>query len=270
MKNQSIRWLSLVVLSASWSLSNQASASFHLWDIVEAFSSADGSVQFIEMFTTSNGQNLAKTNSGRIFSNTNSFSFPTDLPSGTFNKTFLVGTTSYDSLAQTDVNVPLPDYVVVDSFFSTAGDTLALEWLTTIVFNTLTFTAGQLPIDGTNSLNRAFGTSTLFSATNSPTNFAGDTGTVTIVSFSANFDGDNDVDGEDFLIWQRGAGGPGGFSEGDANLNGNVDGDDLAIWEAQYGLPVPLSAILAVPEPQSVCLLLWGLLALCGRRRNAS
>ena len=267
MKNHSIRLLSLVVLSASWSLSNQASASFHVWDIVEAFSSADGTVQFIEMFTNSDGQQFANSTSGRIFSNANSFSFPTNLPSGTFNKTFLVGTTSYDSLAQTDVNVPLPNYVVVDNFFSTAGDMLKLEWLTTTVFNTLTFTADDLPIDGTNSLNRAFGMSTLFSATNSPTNFAQDTGTVTI---SANFDGDDDVDGEDFLIWQRFAGGPGGFSQGDANLNGIVDEDDLANWEAQYGLPIPLSAISAIPEPQSVCLLLWGLLALCGRCRNAS
>ena len=269
MKNHSIRWLSLVVFFASWSLSNQASASFHVWDIVEAFSSADGSVQFIEMFTSSNNQHLANTTMGRIFSNANSFSFPTDLPSGTTNKTFLVGTTSYEAIAQIDVNVPLPDYVVVDNFFSIAGDTLRLEWLTTNVFDTLAFTAGDLPIDGTNSLNHAFGdpTSNFSSTTNSPTNFAQDTGTVTI---SANFDGDDDVDGEDFLIWQRFAGGPGGFSQGDANLNGIVDEDDLANWEAQYGLPIPLSAISAIPEPQSVCLLLWGLLALSGRRRVAS
>ncbi len=269
MKNHSIRLLSLVVLFVSSSLSNQASATFHAWDIVEAFSSADGSVQFIEMFTSSNGQHLANTRMGGIFSNGDSFSFDTDLPSGTTNKSFLVGTTSYDSLAQIDVNVPLPDYVVVDNFFSIAGDRLDLKWFVSSVFDTIIFTSGDLPIDGTNSLNHAFGdfTNTFFSATNSPTNFAGDTGTVTI---SANFDGDDDVDGEDFLIWQRFAGGPGGFSQGDANLNGIVDEDDLANWEAQYGLPIPLSAISAIPEPQSVCLLLWGLLALCGRCRNAS
>ncbi len=83
---------------------------------------------------------------------------------------------------------------------------------------------------------------------------------------SANFDEDNDVDGEDFLIWQRFAGGAGGLSQGDANSDGNVDDDDLAIWETQYGLPVPLVGIAAVPEPQSVCLLICGLLAFCCRR----
>ncbi len=37
------------------------------------------------------------------------------------------------------------------------------------------------------------------------------------------------------MIWQRGAGGPGGFSEGDSNNNGTVDAVDLGIWETQYG-----------------------------------
>ena len=31
-------------------------ASFHLWDIVEIFSSADGTIQFIELSTTSSGE----------------------------------------------------------------------------------------------------------------------------------------------------------------------------------------------------------------------
>ena len=182
MKNHSIRRLSLVVLFVSSSLSNQASASFHRWDIVEVFSSADGSVQFIEMFTNSDGQQFANSTSGRIFSNANSFSFPTNLPAGTFNKTFLIGTTTYDFISHIDVNVPLLNYVVVDNFFSIAGDTLQLEWLETTVFDTLTFTADDLPTDGTNSLNHAFGdpTNTFFSATSSPTNFVQDTGTMTI------------------------------------------------------------------------------------------
>ena len=86
---------------------------------------------------------------------------------------------------------------------------------------------------------------------------------------SADFDEDNDVDGEDFLIWQRFAGGPGGLSQGDANGDGNVNDDDLAVWETQYSLPIPLSEISAVPEPQSICLLLWGLSAFCLRCRGA-
>ena len=49
------------------------------------------------------------------------------------------------------------------------------------------------------------------------------------------FDLDGDVDGRDFLIWQRGIGSPREYWEGDGDFDGDVDGDDLAIWQANYG-----------------------------------
>ena len=53
----------------------------------------------------------------------------------------------------------------------------------------------------------------------------------------ADFDGDNDVDGTDFLAWQRGFGTISGAtkSDGDANGDGAVNGVDLAIWNSAYG-----------------------------------
>jgi hypothetical protein len=51
----------------------------------------------------------------------------------------------------------------------------------------------------------------------------------------ADFDDDNDVDGFDFLTWQRGLAAGTSHAEGDANGDGTVDSDDLAIWEDQYG-----------------------------------
>jgi len=75
---------------------------------------------------------------------------------------------------------------------------------------------------------------------------------------NADFDGDVDVDGADFLIWQRGLGSVGQVdnSNGDADLSGTVDGADLAVWETQYGNPPPLAAASAiVPEPSSVVLI---------------
>ncbi|MEO2048381.1 MAG: hypothetical protein ABGX16_17655 [Pirellulales bacterium] len=80
----------------------------------------------------------------------------------------------------------------------------------------------------------------------------------------ADFDGDGDVDGFDFLIWQResGASGQSPFSPGDANGDGNINDVDLAIWHGQFGV-APLSAITsAVPEPMGLATMVLGLLSL--------
>lgn len=73
----------------------------------------------------------------------------------------------------------------------------------------------------------------------------------------ADFDGDNDVDGRDFLIWQRGYGldDQTDNSHGDANGDGEVNGLDLADWQAQYGMAT-LTSRAAVPEPGTCALVL--------------
>jgi CSLREA domain-containing protein len=55
--------------------------------------------------------------------------------------------------------------------------------------------------------------------------------------FNADFDGDGDIDGRDFLIWQRGYGRKSGAaqSDGDATVDGRVDGVDLVVWQGTYG-----------------------------------
>jgi len=79
----------------------------------------------------------------------------------------------------------------------------------------------------------------------------------------ADFNGDEVVDGSDFLIWQRGFGLEGQIdnSLGDANGDGSINGADLAIWEGQFGHGLPLLAAVAVPESQSVVLAMLALLA---------
>ncbi len=71
------------------------------------------------------------------------------------------------------------------------------------------------------------------------------------VSFGAglagDFDGDGDVDGNDFLRWQRSLGTTSGATpgQGDADGDGDVDGDDLAAWRANYGPAAAAAAALA-------------------------
>jgi hypothetical protein len=85
---------------------------------------------------------------------------------------------------------------------------------------------------------------------------------------NADFDDDGDIDGRDFLIWQRGFGltGQDDNSLGDADFSGTVDGEDLVIWQDQYGSVPPLVATVAVPEPGAILLLLPGVFAICTGR----
>lgn len=67
------------------------------------------------------------------------------------------------------------------------------------------------------------------------------------------YDDDGDVDGEDFLVWQRTFGNVGVSLAADGNADGVVDGDDLAIWQDTFGQvaqsPFASAMAYAVPEP---------------------
>ena len=82
---------------------------------------------------------------------------------------------------------------------------------------------------------------------------------------NADFDGDGDVDGADFLAWQAGFGitGTATLADGDANGDGDVNAGDLAIWQSQFGtLPGNALSSAAVPEPSACVAGLVGLLAI--------
>ncbi len=71
-----------------------------------------------------------------------------------------------------------------------------------------------------------------------------DIGAVELQSL-ADFDHDSDVDGSDFLAWQRGFGtiAPNATkADGDADNDQDVDAVDLAIWQSQYGLGAAAAA----------------------------
>jgi hypothetical protein len=68
---------------------------------------------------------------------------------------------------------------------------------------------------------------------------------------------DQDVDGADFLAWQRGRGADSGWALGDFNGDDIVDATDLATWNGNHGFAAPAAAISGVPEPSSLILLLF-------------
>jgi hypothetical protein len=80
----------------------------------------------------------------------------------------------------------------------------------------------------------------------------------------ADFDGDGDVDGGDFLTWQRGLGLSGAAATNAAgNANGDtvINGADLAIWKTQFG-PAAVAAVGSVPEPTAAGMSALALLGL--------
>jgi uncharacterized repeat protein (TIGR01451 family) len=146
-------------------------ASFHLWDINEIFSCADGSIQFIEMVTQDSNQQflaghvLQATNSGG--SQVHSFIFPSDAPGDSADKSLLIATAGFGSLP----GGVTPDFVIPSNFLFKEDGSISL-----IEADTLTYSAGQLPLDGVKSLIKPGGV--ISSSINSPKNFAGDPGSI--------------------------------------------------------------------------------------------
>ena len=93
----------------------------------------------------------------------------------------------------------------------------------------------------------------------SSTNYIIDRITYSAVNpLAGDFDADGDVDGHDFLKWQRGES-PNPLSE-----------TDLVNWQASYGNPNPLvAASLAVPEPTAGILMLTAAIGMLLRRRKS-
>ena len=140
-----------------------AHAVFHLWTIDEIYSNADGTVQFLELRSLTGGQQfvgqhqLTSSSGGQ----TRTFTFPSDLPGDSGNRRMLIGTQGFAALG-----VVAPDYVVPNGFFFQGGGTV--NFAGADIWN-----HGALPTNGTLSLLRDGST-----ATNSPRNFMGQTGTI--------------------------------------------------------------------------------------------
>jgi len=174
------RWLTRALpLPALLALALPARADNHNWEIAEVFSSADGTVQFIELFNPDKDeQNLTgmtlTTASGSFFS------FPSNLPSSaTENKRVLIATAAFAAIP----GMPTPNYTIPSGFLRRTGDTLTYNSTP----DSLVF--GALPVDGVTSLNGSGA-----QGVNSPTNFAGASGSLVLATATVrNGSGINDL-----------------------------------------------------------------------------
>jgi hypothetical protein len=152
-----------------------AYAEFHLFQIEQLFSNADGSVQFVVMheFTGSNGENFWANNSFvsmHAGTPNKTFTFPSNLPSaGTANKRVLIATQGFAALG-----IVTPDYIVPNGFLPTNGGTVNYAGVDSVTF-------AALPTDGVTAITR---NSTMIP--NVATNFAGQSASVTAVAPPAN------------------------------------------------------------------------------------
>jgi hypothetical protein len=143
----------------------------HLWRVKEVFSNADGTIQFIELATCCGSTGEIFTQSKVISSNAHNFPLPSNLTGSTLNKHILLATSGFAALP----GAPTPDHIIPNNFFSTTADVISFD-----IYDTLVFSAGQLPTNGLSSLNKDPNddTDTTFTATNSPTNFGDTSGSV--------------------------------------------------------------------------------------------
>jgi Ca2+-binding RTX toxin-like protein len=144
----------------------ESELTFHLYDINELYSNADGSVQFIEL--TIGGFNGESFWGGHTITVTqgatvNSFTFPSDLPNTqTANRPVLIATQAF-----ADLGIVTPNFIVPAGFLFTNGGTVNFAGADIVSYT-------SLPTDGTLSINR-----TGVTAVNSPTNFDLVTGSIT-------------------------------------------------------------------------------------------
>jgi hypothetical protein len=150
-----------------------ASARFHLWQITEVYSNANGSVQFVEAEVVNPIDNENLTATKHLTSSGTDYTIPTDLPTTTVTHYLLFATPAFAS--QPGCTNVVPDFTLAGpNFMSTVGADL----INFANVNSFSYTGGELPTDGVKSLNEPFNSNVRTTADNSPTNYAGNTCTL--------------------------------------------------------------------------------------------
>lgn len=164
------------------SLGTPAQAAFHLWQVKEVYSNADGSIQYVELFNNFANENLA--NGAQIVATSDgvsrTFTFNSNLSSpNTANRHLLIATPGFASLP----GAPVPDYTLpCGPFFDPAALSISVSVVVGGPVDTITFAGASLPTGGTNSLTDTtlYAAPTLVSSASSPTNFGGAAGAMAL------------------------------------------------------------------------------------------
>jgi hypothetical protein len=88
---------------------------------------------------------------------------------------------------------------------------------------------------------------------------------------AGDYDADADVDGADFLVWQRAFGSnvtPGTGADGDSS--GTIGAGDLTVWRNNFGQMSATTAVGAIPEPGACLLIVSGMAAMATIRRPSN
>jgi hypothetical protein len=245
---------------------------FDLWRLQEVFTNSTGTIQFIELATTGAGE--FDTNNTVITATSDgvpvSYTLNHNLAGqpSTANRTVLISTASFVGLT----GAPAPDFGTLPQSFinpNAASITLSFAGVDSISFNSFI-----LPKNGIGSLvDHDLGAFTqhLTAEQNSPRNFAGASGSVNLTPFlGADFDEMGSVNGVDLEFWKFGY--PREMAthfDGDANGDAQVDGNDFLIWQRQLGMSQAVAASAAVPEPAAAVLAAILLAAATRRLRRA-
>jgi hypothetical protein len=253
----------ILVATATTMLATPASAAFHLWQIKEAFSNSDGSVQFIEMFNSNANEgyisNFTLQAESIVGGNTveQTFTFPSDLFGVTMDRHLLIATTGFGSLpggVTPDFTFAQSLSLIVGPFFNPNATSVKITFSGSS--DVLEFTGAQLPKNGINSLTDAGavgippGTPNISSGVNSPTNLANQTGSINLSTGpTGDYNGNHVVDAADYIIWRDrlNQSVPAG-SGPDGSNNGFIDLADYTFWRSKFGNSAP-GAASGVPEP---------------------
>jgi hypothetical protein len=242
------------------------SAFFHLWRFTEFFSSADGSVQFIELQSSGPGETQASGAEIRSQSTGKVLTLTQNLSGSTTNKRLLLATPGFSSLPGA-VTPDLSSTPLPVGFFNPAGDTISLFHHQPIDSRTFT----SVPTDGV--MSRVYPSNAL--QVNSPTNFSGQIGSLDLSILPGDYNDNGSVDAADYVVWRD--------NLNTTNLIPNdttpewVMEDDYMVWREKFGSAAGSAAGLdstfgnAIPEPTTLATVLLGMITMlaCGMRRRS-